>query len=41
MTSPTFLQSSVYVAFGGAVGAWLRYLVGRAGRRAIGPGAAR
>ncbi len=36
MTTPNFLQSSIYVAFGGAIGAWLRYLVGRTWMRAIG-----
>lgn len=29
MTAPTFLQSSLLVAIGGGVGAWLRYAAGR------------
>jgi len=29
MTPPTFLASSLYVAIGGGVGSWLRYMVGR------------
>jgi fluoride exporter len=40
MSSPTFLQSSLYVAVGGALGAWLRFLAGRATVAAIGPVAA-
>lgn len=40
MNPPTFLSSSLYVALGGGVGAWLRYLVGRAWLQAIGPIAA-
>ena len=40
MNPPTFLASSLYVAGGGAVGAWLRYIVGRLWMRAIGPVAA-
>ena len=40
MPASTFLQHSVLVAFGGALGAWLRYLVGLAWLRGIGPVAA-
>ncbi|MGN6358603.1 MAG: fluoride efflux transporter CrcB [Novosphingobium sp.] len=40
MNPPTFLTSSLYVALGGAVGSWLRYVVGRAWTGAIGPVAA-
>lgn len=29
MNAPTFLQSSVLVAFGGGAGAWLRFVAGR------------
>ncbi len=29
MTAPTFLASSLYVAIGGALGAWLRFVGGR------------
>ena len=29
MTSPSLLASSLYVAIGGALGAWLRFVVGR------------
>ncbi len=29
MASPSFLASSLFVALGGAIGAWLRFLVGR------------
>ena len=37
---PSFLAASLYVALGGGVGAWLRYLTGLAWTRAIGPVAA-
>lgn len=40
MNPPTFLTSSLYVALGGALGSWLRYVVGRAWTGAIGPVAA-
>lgn len=40
MTTPTFLTSSLYVAFGGGVGTWLRYVTGRLWINAIGPVAA-
>lgn len=40
MNPPTFLTSSLYVALGGALGSWLRYIVGRVWTRAIGPVAA-
>lgn len=40
MNPPSFLASSVFVAFGGGLGAWLRYLVGRLWTQAIGPVAA-
>ncbi len=41
MTSaPTFATSSLLVAGGGALGAWLRYATGRAWLAAIGPAAA-
>ena len=37
---PNFMASSLYVALGGGIGAWLRYIVGRAWTLAIGPVAA-
>lgn len=37
---PSFLAASLYVALGGGIGAWLRYLTGVAFTRAIGPVAA-
>lgn len=37
---PPFLASSLYVALGGGIGAWLRYLTGRVWTQAIGPVAA-
>ncbi len=37
MTAPSFLNSSLLVALGGAAGAWARYLVGRATIVLIGP----
>ena len=40
MPASTFLLHSVLVALGGAMGAWLRYLVGLAWLRGIGPVAA-
>ncbi|MEN9718095.1 MAG: hypothetical protein RIQ99_973 [Pseudomonadota bacterium] len=40
MNPPTFLVSSLFVAAGGGIGAWLRYIVSRAWIRAIGPVAA-
>ena len=40
MTPPGFLVSSLYVAAGGALGSWLRYMVGRAWTSAVGPVAA-
>jgi CrcB protein len=40
MNPPTFLTSSLYVALGGALGSWLRFVVGRAWTGAIGPVAA-
>lgn len=40
MTAPSFLASSVYVALGGSIGAWLRFLVGRGVVRRLGPEAA-
>ena len=40
MTPPSFLASSLFVAFGGALGAWLRFLVGTVLTRSIGPAAA-
>ena len=40
MNPPSFLASSLLVAGGGAVGSWLRYLVGHLWTRAIGPVAA-
>ena len=39
-TPPTFLASSVFVAAGGAVGAWARFCVGVLWTRALGPVAA-
>ena len=40
MSPPSFLSASLYVAAGGALGSWLRLLVGRAWTLAIGPAAA-
>lgn len=40
MTAGSFFQHSLLVAGGGALGAWLRYLVGLAWMRGIGPIAA-
>ena len=40
MSPPSFLSASLYVAAGGALGSWLRFLVGRAWTLAIGPIAA-
>lgn len=40
MSPPSFASASLYVAAGGALGSWLRYLVGRAWALAIGPVAA-
>jgi fluoride exporter len=40
MTAPTFLTSSLFVALGGGVGAWLRYVTGRLWLAGIGPVAA-
>lgn len=40
MTAPGFLLSSAYVALGGGIGAWLRFVAGRATVRLIGPVAA-
>ena len=37
MSPPSFLSASLYVAAGGALGSWLRFLVGRAWFHAIGP----
>jgi CrcB protein len=39
MNSPSFLASSLYVALGGALGSWLRYVTGRLWLAAIGPSA--
>lgn len=40
MNPPTFLASSLYVALGGALGSWLRYVTARLWTAAIGPVAA-
>lgn len=40
MNAPSFASHSLNVALGGAVGAWLRYVVGRLVLRTIGPVAA-
>jgi CrcB protein len=40
MSPPSFASASLYVAAGGALGSWLRFLVGRAWTLAIGPIAA-
>lgn len=40
MNPPSFLTASCYVAAGGAIGSWARFLVGRAWTQAIGPAAA-
>jgi CrcB protein len=40
MNPPTFLTSSLFVALGGGVGSWLRYLIGRLWISAVGPVAA-
>lgn len=37
MNPPSFLVSSLLVAFGGGIGAWLRYMVGRIAIALIGP----
>ena len=37
MSQPSFLAASLYVAFGGGFGAWLRFLVGRGWAAALGP----
>ena len=37
MTPPSFFTASLYVALGGGLGAWLRYLTALAWSRAIGP----
>lgn len=37
MPQPSFLLASLYVALGGGLGSWLRFLVGRAWTGAIGP----
>jgi CrcB protein len=37
MNQPTFLTSSLFVALGGAIGAWLRYMTSRLWLSAIGP----
>lgn len=37
MLPPTFLASSLFVALGGAIGAWLRFMVGRAYVAWLGP----
>jgi CrcB protein len=37
MHSPPFLTASLYVALGGGIGSWLRFLVGRFYVQAIGP----
>lgn len=38
--TPAFPMSSLYVALGGGLGAWLRYVTGRLWLAAIGPAAA-
>ncbi len=40
MNQPSFLTASLFVALGGGLGAWLRYLTGFAWTRTIGPIAA-
>ena len=40
MNPPHFLAASLYVAIGGGVGAWLRFLTGRLWTALIGPAAA-
>ena len=37
MTQPSFLAASLYVALGGGIGAWLRFLVGRGYSAWLGP----
>lgn len=37
MPQPSFLAASLFVATGGGLGAWLRFLVGRAWVSALGP----
>ncbi|MEQ1499699.1 MAG: fluoride efflux transporter CrcB [Novosphingobium sp.] len=39
MTSPNFLAASLYVAIGGAAGAWLRFLIAELYSRSIAAGA--
>lgn len=40
MHPPSFTASSLYVAVGGGIGAWLRFLAGRASVSLLGPAAA-
>lgn len=40
MTPPSFLAASAFVALGGGLGAWLRYVTGLAIGRSVGPAAA-
>ena len=40
MPLPNFLAASLYVALGGAVGAWLRYAAGLLVGQTLGPGSA-
>jgi fluoride exporter len=37
MPQPSFLAASLYVALGGGIGAWLRFLVGRFWTSVLGP----
>lgn len=37
MPQPSFMTASLYVALGGGLGSWLRYIVGRAWTAALGP----
>jgi CrcB protein len=37
MSQPSFLAASLYVAFGGGLGSWLRYLTGVAWTALLGP----
>jgi CrcB protein len=37
LVTPSFFSSSLYVALGGGLGAWLRFLTGRAAVQLLGP----
>lgn len=37
LSAPSFLTASLYVAIGGGIGSWLRFLIGRLYVQALGP----